>query len=42
MKAPSSDRHAMLAATVPWLIAIAGFSFDVAAFWPGQMSFDSA
>jgi hypothetical protein len=27
---------------VPWLIAIAGFAFDVAAYWPGQMSFDSA
>ena len=27
---------------VPWLIAIAGFAFDLAAFWPGQMSFDSA
>ncbi len=27
---------------MPWLIAIAGFAFDVAAFWPGQMSFDSA
>lgn len=26
----------------PWLIAIAGFALDVAAFWPGQMSFDSA
>jgi hypothetical protein len=24
------------------MIAIAGFVFDVAAFWPGQMSFDSA
>lgn len=32
----------MLAATLPWLVAIAGFAFDVAAFWPGQMSFDSA
>jgi len=27
---------------LPWLIAIVGFAFDVAAFWPGQMSFDSA
>jgi hypothetical protein len=27
---------------VPWLIALAGFAFDIAAFWPGQMSFDSA
>jgi hypothetical protein len=27
---------------VPWLVAFAGFAFDVAAFWPGQMSFDSA
>ena len=42
MKTLSSGRDAMLTATVPWLIAIAGFAFDVAAFWPGQMSFDSA
>jgi hypothetical protein len=27
---------------VPWIVALAGFAFDVAAFWPGQMSFDSA
>lgn len=27
---------------VPWLVALAGFALDVAAFWPGQMSFDSA
>lgn len=27
---------------LPWLLAIAGFAFDVAAYWPGQMSFDSA
>jgi hypothetical protein len=27
---------------LPWLIAILGFSLDVAAYWPGQMSFDSA
>jgi len=27
---------------LPWLIAIVGFAFDIAAFWPGQMSFDSA
>jgi hypothetical protein len=32
----------MLAEAVPWLIAIAGFAFDIAAYWPGQMSFDSA
>lgn len=42
MKARRSDRNATLAVAVPWLIAIAGFAFDVAAFWPGQMSFDSA
>ena len=29
------------ARALPWLIAIAGFAFDIAAFWPGQMSFDS-
>jgi len=27
---------------LPWMIALAGLAFDVAAFWPGQMSFDSA
>src|SRR5262249_52481278 len=27
---------------LPWLVAIAGFAFDIAAYWPGQMSFDSA
>ncbi|MET0230832.1 MAG: hypothetical protein ABW186_07885 [Rhodanobacteraceae bacterium] len=27
---------------MPWLVALAGFALDVAAFWPGQMSFDSA
>ena len=37
-----ADRNARLAAAVPWLVAIGGFAFDVAAFWPGQMSFDSA
>lgn len=26
----------------PWLVALAGFAVDIAAFWPGQMSFDSA
>jgi hypothetical protein len=26
----------------PWLLAACGFAFDVAAWWPGQMSFDSA
>ncbi len=30
------------ARALPWLIAIAGFAFDAAAYWPGQMSFDSA
>jgi len=27
---------------LPWLVALAGVAFDLAAFWPGQMSFDSA
>lgn len=35
----SRPRFARIA---PWLIAPAGFAFDIAAFWPGQMSFDSA
>jgi hypothetical protein len=38
----AARRSAMMAATVPWLVAIVGFAFDIAAFWPGQMSFDSA
>ena len=37
-----SGRRTTLDAAVPWLIAAAGFALDVAAFWPGQMSFDSA
>ncbi|GAA0717841.1 hypothetical protein [Dokdonella soli] len=27
---------------LPWLLALVGWAFDVAAYWPGQMSFDSA
>jgi hypothetical protein len=27
---------------LPWLLAAGGLAFDVAAWWPGQMSFDSA
>jgi hypothetical protein len=27
---------------LPWLLALAAFVFDLAAFWPGRMSFDSA
>ena len=27
---------------LPWVLAVAGFAFDIAAYWPGQMSFDSA
>ena len=27
---------------LPWLLAGAGLAFDCAAYWPGQMSFDSA
>ncbi len=27
---------------LPWLLALAGFAIDFAAYWPGQMSFDSA
>jgi hypothetical protein len=30
------------ASRLAWTIALAGFAFDVAAYWPGQMSFDSA
>jgi len=38
----SNRVHGISAAWLPWLIALAGFAFDLAAFWPGQMSFDSA
>ena len=27
---------------LPWALALAGCAFDIAAYWPGQMSFDSA
>lgn len=37
-----ATRFSISSAAVPWLIAAAGFALDVAAFWPGQMSFDSA
>jgi hypothetical protein len=30
------------ASWLPWLVALAGLAFDIAAYWPGQMSFDSA
>lgn len=30
------------ARALPWLLAAAGCAFDLAAFWPGLMSFDSA
>lgn len=43
---PRSDvkatRRGGASAALPWLLALAGFAFDLAAFWPGQMSFDSA
>lgn len=31
-----------LVSWLPWLVALAGLAFDIAAYWPGQMSFDSA
>ena len=37
-----NDASSGFARTLPWLIAIAGFALDIAAYWPGQMSFDSA
>jgi hypothetical protein len=39
---PRSIRATALERWLPWLLAAAGFAFDIAAFWPGQMSFDSA
>lgn len=27
---------------LPWLLALGGFAFDLAVYWPGMMSFDSA
>lgn len=41
-ESPTRRADAAAAAWWPWLLALAGFAFDVAAFWPGQMSFDSA
>ena len=38
----ASARGFSVEGALPWLIALAGFALDVAAFWPGQMSFDSA
>ncbi|HEU4664208.1 MAG TPA: hypothetical protein VFS55_09285, partial [Dokdonella sp.] len=38
-----SDRRARAQARwLPWLVAACGCAFDVVAFWPGLMSFDSA
>ncbi|HVV96027.1 MAG TPA: hypothetical protein VHC92_02670 [Rhodanobacteraceae bacterium] len=34
--------HSEASTALIWLVAIAGFAFDCAAYWPGQMSFDSA
>lgn len=34
--------HSERARWLPWLLALAGCVFDLAACWPGQMSFDSA
>jgi hypothetical protein len=38
----SEGERPRLAAALPWLLAAGGVAFDVAAWWPGQMSFDSA
>jgi hypothetical protein len=40
--ASASLRKTTVARWLPWLLAVAGFAFDSAAYWPGQMSFDSA
>jgi len=37
-----SDAASRLAHAWPWWFAACGFALDLAAFWPGQMSFDSA
>lgn len=36
------NRSAGAAAWWPWLLALAGSALDLAAYWPGHMSFDSA
>ena len=36
------DRARSAAWWLPWLLALAGFPFDLLAWWPGLMSFDSA
>lgn len=38
----STDGGRSAARWLPWLLAVAGFCFDLAAWWPGLMSFDSA
>ncbi|MEO7326425.1 MAG: hypothetical protein ABIW82_16505 [Dokdonella sp.] len=38
----ADDAPTALRRYLPLLVACSGFAFDVAAFWPGQMSFDSA
>jgi len=38
----SDALRARIAAAWPWAFAACAFALDVAAFWPGQMSFDSA
>jgi hypothetical protein len=35
-------RRSNAADALPWLLALAGFVFDMAAYYPGQMSFDGA
>ncbi len=40
--ASTSSQSARFNSYWPWLCALAGFALDLAAFWPGLMSFDSA
>lgn len=40
--ARASAHETSVARWLPWLVALVGFTIDIAAYWPGQMSFDSA
>lgn len=42
MNDASAPATARRSAWLPLLLALAGFAFDLGAYWPGQMSFDSA
>ncbi|MFI4971007.1 MAG: hypothetical protein ACHP7D_12450 [Lysobacterales bacterium] len=42
MREPTAPSPRNAPRWLPWLVVLAGFALDIAAYWPGQMSFDSA